>query len=559
MAPILPLLLGVAALGGIAHASKGDKKQDGGFFGSKQEITQAVANALALETDPGKLRAFAASLREMGYVNEANQLEMKAKAIEATHLTPPPGTLPAQPIVFPTSPATIPVIPSRPAIPTDPSPFHPMPAGGLLPNVPIPIPTFVPPLPVPVVPAVVPFGGPPSFPNPGSRAVVTTQTDPLNLRGGPSTTSNVIKTIPRGSQVTITGPAQGGFVPVLPDLLGPPSLTNLPTPGFASLQYLGPVGSASPYVPANVPVTPSAASSFPLPGSSAVVTTQTDPLTLRSGPSTSAASLGTLARGSIVTITGPLTTGFYPVAQSGRAGFASGQYLGPVGSPIPFAPVAPSFPDPSSLVQPASYTPPNPTGGTLPFPFPGSFGIIATTTDPLNLRSGPSATATVIGSLPRNSIVRITAPLADGFYPVSQSGKPNGYASAQYIREAPSGTFAAGYVMPMIVGGASPSLGQDDVHQAALALDTALKTSTCRAFNEPVVRRFQAAAKRAGLYAGQVDGWYGTKAQAALGQLVGNPAPPCFPEPTGGPVNPNSYWAPNPLASSGPAPAPLGA
>jgi hypothetical protein len=332
-------------------------------------------------------------------------------------------------------------------------------------------------------------------------------------------------------------PAPPPFVPPAPPP-SPPQVIPLPPPF--------PLPPAPP-IPLPFPI-PTGVIPFPLPGSQALIVTQdTGPsgnLNLRMTPTATGTVKGGLPHGSQVTILGGVTNGFFPVRSATFGdGFASAQFLGPVtgAAPIPLAVPIPTFPLP----------------GAIPFPLPGSHGTIITQdTGPsgnLNLRATASSTGTVKGGLPHGSDVIITGPVQNGFFPVS-APIGTGFASAQFIGPASTVTagllgrygytpmHAAGYSGPVPLAGVQTD--RDELGKTALALDTALKTNTCRSFNEPTVRRFQAAAKRAGIYQGEVDGWYGTKAQAALGQVVGNPSPPCFPEPTGGPVNPNSYWSP---------------
>lgn len=64
-----------------------------------------------------------------------------------------------------------------------------------------------------------------------------------------------------------------------------------------------------------------------------MVTTQTDPLKVRDQPTTSSNVLGTVAKGSIVQITGGVvggagsTSGWYPVQQGNLTGFASADFI----------------------------------------------------------------------------------------------------------------------------------------------------------------------------------------------------------------------------------------
>lgn len=72
-------------------------------------------------------------------------------------------------------------------------------------------------------------------PSPATAGSSWTTTSALNLRAGPSTATAVLTVMPAGSEVTVTGGAQGGFYPV----------TYRGTSGWASGSYLKQGGAAS--------------------------------------------------------------------------------------------------------------------------------------------------------------------------------------------------------------------------------------------------------------------------------------------------------------------------
>lgn len=337
-----------------------------------------------------------------------------------------------------------------------------------------------------------------------------------------------------------------------------------------------------PVTPIPVPVTPAAiitpagnatvhTSSNGSPGSSGW---QLGRLRVRSTTSTASDAniVGQLAPGARIMVTGPAQAGMLPVTGQNAldngtmggaiSGFASSQYIvvdgqaAPAVAPMP-SPVAP-------LVQPASFTPNNLQTATVTTHDTGPSGN-------LNVRATPNGT--VIGAVAHGATIVITGPQTAGFWPMSghdaNTGAPiSGFVSAGvnpstgvlYVTPnalpavaagfAPSPAMmapsrvqlAAGLAMSDVATG--PQLPFSELHAAALALKTALDTNGCKSYNEPVVKRFQHAAKLSGIYGGNVDGWYGVDTQGALAKLVGNPAPACFERPTGGPKNPQEYWSP---------------
>ncbi len=202
----------------------------------------------------------------------------------------------------------------------------------------------------------------------------------LNLRSGPGTAYPVLLVLPDGATVTITGGLQAGFYPV----------TYNGTAGFASADYLR-IDSGPP--PVNTPAWTTAN------------------LNLRSGPSTSSTVEALIPRGSQITITGAITSGFYPVTFAGISGYASATYI--------------------------TLTAPLPSPTPTPVPLPSAVTSGATTTANVNLRTGAGTTNDVILVIPNGSRVRVLGSATDGFYPVSY-GDSTGYASSSYITKDPA-------------------------------------------------------------------------------------------------------------------------
>jgi uncharacterized protein YraI len=180
-------------------------------------------------------------------------------------------------------------------------------------------------------------------------------------------------------------------------------LTGQDSNGFRSVSFNGQEGWAfGTYLSIDAPT----------PSPSATATT-TDRLNLRSGPGTSYSTVTVLPLGAVVTLTGQNTNGFRSVTWSGFSGWAYAEYL--------------NF-------------------GTTPPPPPVPEDT-ATTTDALNLRTGPGATFSVILVMPRGAEVILTGQTSNGYRSVSYNGV-NGWASADYLAAegtvpVPAGTATA--------------------------------------------------------------------------------------------------------------------
>jgi hypothetical protein len=273
--------------------------------------------------------------------------------------------------------------------------------------------------------------------------------------------------------------------------------------------------------------------------------------------------VGQVAHLSAVTITGPQTAGFWPITGSnGVSGYASAQYI-TQGS-------APGQPAAAPQGQLASLSEDGTDSGDQPLMIAagysrrnvaGATGVvrvkIATKTGgPLGLRGSPDPNTQFVGQAQNGATFDVIGQAVNGYAPIRDDAGHTAWASILSIAPvanapfAPATKTAAGFAgaadmpplpMPDAVG---PATSFAELQAAALQLKTALATNGCRSYNEPIVKRFQRAAKASGLYDGDADGWYGTVTQAALSQIVGKPAPACFDEPTGGPSNPQSYWSP---------------
>ena len=206
-----------------------------------------------------------------------------------------------------------------------------------------------------------------------STGTARTTTD-LNLRSGPGLGNGVLRVIPAGATVTITGGGEAGFLPV----------TYAGTSGWAASQYLSiGGGSAAPAPPASSPTG---------------TATATTALNLRASASTGSAVLAVIPAGGVVTLTGNSQAGFLSVTFNGTAGWAYADYLRSGGSTAPPTAVATATAAPTQ----APSTGTGPTGTHF-------------TTSSLNLRSAPSTGASVLTVMPAGAGLTLTGPTQNGF------------------------------------------------------------------------------------------------------------------------------------------------
>lgn len=338
------------------------------------DLLNEFMNLLANGQDPDAMDAFANQLSGDGFVNAPALLHKRATDLRGGVPAFKPGVLPG-----------------------------PLP-GPLPAPAPAPLPT---PAPVPQgpLPGGIPGLPPPNVVPPGT-AIVATQTDPLSVRSAPSASANIVGSLARGSIVQITGAIQNGFYPV----------TQGSVSGFAYGGYLRPSSAPGPAPgPSPGPLPPGTPPPNNVGVGYAVVTTSTDPLSVRSSPSTSAPVVGSFPKGAVVQITGPMQNGFYPAALGALHGFAYGGYLQQTGQP-------PSVPTPAPI--PPGAVAPAGEGG-------GADTMHVTAPSGLNLRaSAPSGQ--VLTTMPLGSTVTVIENDNSGWINVSYNGM-TGYASAQYL------------------------------------------------------------------------------------------------------------------------------
>ena len=181
-------------------------------------------------------------------------------------------------------------------------------------------------------------------------------------------------------------------------------------------------------------------------GTAVVITTEGDPLSVRSGPGRQHAVVGTLPQGTVVALTGgPETSAdgivWFQVRWRSLAGWSSAEWLGdpagvaaatqpdppaapPAEPSVPPAPPAPSTPPPAAPAAPAV---PAPASGPGP-KITGTNGVGA------RLRAAPSLKAATVLLIPEGATVEITGTpqSAEGYewMPVRYSGQSGWVASS---------------------------------------------------------------------------------------------------------------------------------
>jgi uncharacterized protein YraI len=133
-------------------------------------------------------------------------------------------------------------------------------------------------------------------------------TDLLNLRAGPSYADEVLRVLPPGAPVEVTGAANAGFLPVLYN----------GTSGWIDAAYLEIGAAATP-----APASPPAAETADAAGSA----TTTETVNLRAGPSEGEPIEVVLPAGATVETTGVPENGFYPVAFADQTGWVADAFL----------------------------------------------------------------------------------------------------------------------------------------------------------------------------------------------------------------------------------------
>jgi uncharacterized protein YgiM (DUF1202 family) len=153
-------------------------------------------------------------------------------------------------------------------------------------------------------------------------------------------------------------------------------------------------------------------------GAMGVVVTQKDPLLVRNAPGVGAPVVAQMPRGSAVRVVGE-DGDWYKVLYGTIAGYASKKYISTDANPIA-----------AQVIEAVNTSATDAmTGAAI-----GAMGTIVTQTDPLTLRASPGGS--VIGSIPKGTVVQILGSSPDGkWYQVLYKGM-KGYSSKQYISVA---------------------------------------------------------------------------------------------------------------------------
>lgn len=215
--------------------------------------------------------------------------------------------------------------------------------------------------------------GPMATANFGSASATTA----VNVRTGPSTSTNTIGVLTPGQVVEQTGPSSDGWTPITYQGRG----------AWVSSQYLTAAQSL-------------AAPSTPI-GSAQARTA----VNVREGRSVFTRILGTLAAGERVEVTGEAQGDWTPVRYRGRSGWVASTYLRSVGSPAPT---------------------PSPGGGSTTV----TGTALANAT--VNVRSGPSTNNRIVGSYSQGATVQLRGDSANGWTPVLYNGSP-AFVASRYL------------------------------------------------------------------------------------------------------------------------------
>lgn len=209
---------------------------------------------------------------------------------------------------------------------------------------------------------------------PAGAATTATTTAALNLRTGPSTSHKVLRVIPKGGLVQLTGDSQNGFRSVIYD----------GQTGWAHGDYLN-TGGGQP----------------PPPGGAPNNARTTAAVNFREGPSLSARVLAVLPAGTPIYVGHVGASGFLSVSYNGMSGWVHQDYI-------------------------------QRTGGAPPPGDPGYDPNTATTTANLNLRAEPSLSARVLLVMPAGAKVALGSGTANGWRQVTYKGT-TGWASTAYL------------------------------------------------------------------------------------------------------------------------------
>ena len=313
----------------------------------------------------------------------------------------------------------------------------------------------------------------------------TVTTGSLRCRTTPSLSGGIITSLSSGTRVTLRGNVFNGWAPV----------TCGGRNGWMSTDWLALSQTPPPTTPTPTPTTPTPTSP-PITAQAVVSNTGSSNLRCRAQPTTSSATLTSMAPGTRVDVRGAAINGWVPIRCAGQNGWASGAYLtisgGQTPTPTPTTPTPPPTTPPPATSQAvvsntgganlrcraqastssATLTMLAPgtrvdvrgattngwtpircagqngwasaayltiSGGQSPTPTPtpppgGSTGVVSNTGGGrLNCRSGPGTGNPVVAQLAAGATVAIRGATAGGWVPVTCGGQA-GWVSAEYLR-----------------------------------------------------------------------------------------------------------------------------
>ena len=290
----------------------------------------------------------------------------------------PSQPTPEKPSVPETPSQPTPEKPSVPETPSQPTPEKP--SVPETPSQPTPEKPSVPEIPSqPEQPSVPETPSQPEQPStpPATSSETGVTTANVNFRTGASTSASRITTIPKGTKVEVIDKSISGWYKVN---------YNGKT-GYLSSQYVSINGSVT-----NPPAT----------SSETGVTTAN--VNFRTGASTSASRITTIAKGTKVEVIDKSISGWYKVNYNGKTGYLSSQYISLGGNTAPEQPSTP----------------------------PATSSETGITTANVNFRTGASTSASRITTIAKGTKVEVIDKSISGWYKVNYNGK-TGYLSSQYV------------------------------------------------------------------------------------------------------------------------------
>jgi uncharacterized protein YraI len=240
----------------------------------------------------------------------------------------------------------------------------------------------------------------------------------LNMRSGPGTGYSIVKTIPKGTAVEVTG-SSGTWKKVIYG-----SYT-----GWCSGSYLTAASAPAPVAPAPAPVVTA-------PSEKTYMKTTAN-LNMRSGAGTGYGIIKVIPKGTTVEVIGS-SSYWKKVAYAGITGWCSGNYLTPAAAPVPVLPPAepvlppaePVLPPAEPVLPPAEPVVP-PVEPAAPPAEPAPAPLLKKTTSSLNFRTGPGTEYPSIAVIPRGTVLEVLE--ISGYWNKVSYGGSTGWCSGNYM------------------------------------------------------------------------------------------------------------------------------